>query len=197
MPSSTPSEPITDEKHPPSSPSSVADHNTISSRQRILPPPPPEDGGKIDARGYPILGGTMPDEAAQQRTDRPCQASRASASSAAGGSDATSTATNNIMHSATIRRRSQTIAGDGRGGNLQHPPGYIQNPIMSEIKPVEPRFRKEQEDQAATGLPLPVTTPTKRSWNANGFIGEDMTESLLKKKEQTEQYIKECLSKTF
>lgn len=96
--------------------------------------------------------------------------------SVGGQADVWNTPTGRANERIPARSRAKSLAEGTTGGNMEHPPGYMQNPYASDMTP-EQRFATAQEEDTDEGLPMPNCTQSRRPSTASASL-EDSIDTL-------------------
>ncbi|KAL8938051.1 MAG: hypothetical protein Q9216_004103 [Gyalolechia sp. 2 TL-2023] len=126
------------------------------------PPPPPKAREVVKTPEHYALGRASASQAASLQTYRPRVSSVSLCSKTRGSMDASWSSGGNPLQQRQSRRRAQSLSEGTKADNLEHPPGYSQNPYAMEMT-AEQRVLTTHEDQSEQCLPLPNNTRIRRS----------------------------------
>lgn len=86
------------------------------------------------------------------------------------------------------RLRAKSMAEGTRGGNIDFPTGYVQNPYASEMTP-EQRLVTEQEGLAEQELPMPNYTHSRGTSTASATLADGFENLRKRARRSTEGFI--------
>ncbi|KAL9001061.1 MAG: hypothetical protein Q9188_005552 [Gyalolechia gomerana] len=143
----------------------VQDLKYMNAPGSDIPPPPippPKAGEVVRPPEYHALERASVTQAAPSQTCWPRVSSASLCSQTKGSNDASWSPGGNALQQRQSRKRAQSLSEGIRAENLEHPPGYSQNPYAMEMA-AEQRLVTARENQSEQGLPMPNSTHIRRS----------------------------------